>query len=93
MTKRKNRWKNIMEAIKSIRNVRTKNECCSVEKSKKCLSLPTNPKFSKGCEVFFEKLASSLETVVAENEDGIPENAVTTVVDNAKNIYSVRRFG
>ncbi len=81
--KEEEQMENIMEAIKSIRNVRTKMNVVPSRRAKVFI-VTDKPEIFKGCEVFFEKLASSLETVVAENEDGIPENAVTTVVDNAK---------
>lgn len=81
--KEEEQMENIMEAIKSIRNVRTKMNVVPSRRAKVFIVTDKSEIF-KGCEVFFEKLASSLETVVAENEDGIPENAVTTVVDNAK---------
>ena len=81
--KEEEQMENIMEAIKSIRNVRTKMNVAPSRKAKVFI-VTDSPEIFKGSEVFFEKLASSLETVIVSTEEGIPENAVTTVVDNAK---------
>ncbi len=73
----------IMEAIKSIRNVRTQMNVVPSKKAK-VIIVTDNKAIFEGSEIFFEKLASSLETVIQSDKSGIPENAVTTVVEGAE---------
>ena len=73
----------IMEAIKSIRNVRTQMNVVPSKKAK-VIIVTDNKAVFEGSEIFFEKLASSLETVIQSDKSGIPENAVTTVVEGAE---------
>jgi len=81
--KEEKQMENIMDAIKSIRNLRTKMNVAPSRKAKVYIVTDV-PEIFNGSEVFFEKLASSVDTTVCATEDGIPENAVTTVVENAK---------
>ena len=81
--KEEEQMENIMEAIKSIRNVRTKMNVAPSRRAKIYIVTQSGEIF-KGSEVFFEKLASGLETVITDSEEGIDDNAVTTVVENAK---------
>ncbi len=73
----------IMDAIKSIRNVRTQMNVVPSKKAK-VIIVTDNKAIFEGSEIFFEKLASSLETVIQLDKSGIPENAVTTVVEGAE---------
>ena len=73
----------IMEAIKSIRNVRTQMNVVPSKKAK-VIIVTDNKAIFEGSEIFFEKLASSLETIIQSDKSGIPENAVTTVVEGAE---------
>ena len=73
----------IMNAIKSIRNIRNQMNVIPSKKAKVYIVTDT-PKVFEGSESFFEKLAGSINTEIKSSEDGIPENSVTTVVENAK---------
>ena len=73
----------VMEAIKSIRNLRTQMNVVPSKKAKLFIVTDT-PEVFEGAQIFFEKLASSSEVVITDSEDGIKDNALTCVVESAK---------
>ena len=70
----------IMNAISAIRNRRAEMNVPPSKKAKVILVTEKADVFEKGT-VFFEKLASASETVVASSKDGIDTNAVNIVVE------------
>ena len=73
----------IMEAIKGVRNIRNKMNVPPSKKAKLYIVTGDEEIFALG-RVFFEKLASAQEVDIVPNKDGIPENAVSVVVDKAE---------
>jgi len=73
----------IMDAIKSIRNVRAEMNVAPSKKAKLFIVTNNHAVFEKG-KVFFEKMAGASDVQVMAEEAGIPENAVSVVVEGAK---------
>ena len=73
----------VMEAIKSIRNLRTQMNVVPSKKAK-VIIVAQDEKIFHGTEIFFEKLASASETVIRSDKSGIDENAVTAIAPGAE---------
>ena len=73
----------IMNAIKGIRNVRNKMNVPPSKKAKLYIITNESSAFEDGT-VFFEKLASAQDVVISADKSGIPENAVSVIVDKAE---------
>ena len=76
----------VMEAIKGIRNVRAEMNVAPSRKAK-VIVVPV----SKGAEeaiedgrLYFERLASASEVVIMTSKTGIPEDAVSVIIDEAE---------
>ncbi len=72
----------IMDAIRSVRNIRSQMNVVPSKKAK-VIIVADDIKVFEGSGVYFEKLASASETVVTDNKDGIDDNAVNVVVEGA----------
>ncbi len=72
----------IMDAIRSIRNIRAEMEVAPSKKAKLILVTETQdvPVF-ENAKLYLEKLASASEVMVQDNKEGIPANAVSVVTD------------
>ncbi|MBE7053332.1 MAG: valine--tRNA ligase [Ruminococcaceae bacterium] len=77
------KMENIMEAIKNIRNLRSQMNVVPSKRATVYIVTQKSEIF-KGSETFFEKLAGSIDTKILPDESSVPENTVTTVVENAK---------
>ena len=73
----------VMDAIRSIRNLRTQMNVAPSKKAK-VIIVTDNKETFQGTEVFFEKLASASETVIQSDKSGISENAVNAVTEGAQ---------
>ena len=73
----------VMDAIRSIRNLRTQMNVVPSKKAK-VIIVTDNRETFQGTEVFFEKLASASETVIQSDKSGISENAVNAVTEGAQ---------
>lgn len=73
----------IMNAISAIRNRRAEMNVPPSKKAKVILVTDKADVFKKGA-IFFEKLASASEIVIADNKDGIDKSSVNIVVDSAE---------
>ncbi len=72
----------IMDAIRSVRNIRSQMNVVPSKKAK-VIIVAKDTKIFEGCGTYFEKLASASETVVTDTKDGIDDNAVNVVVEGA----------
>ncbi len=72
----------IMDAIRSVRNIRSQMNVVPSKKAKVIIVAQDTSVF-EASSVYFEKLASASETVVTNTKDGIDENAVNVVVEGA----------
>ena len=70
--------------IVEIRNIRSKMNVHPSKKAKLILVTNSNLKELEESKPFLEKLGFSEEIVIQNNEDNIPENAVSIVVDDIK---------
>jgi len=73
----------VMDAIRSIRNLRTQMNVVPSKKAK-VIIVTENKALFEGTEVFFEKLASASETLIQSDKTGIGDNAVNAVVEGAE---------
>ncbi len=73
----------IMEAIKSIRNIRAEMNVAPSRKAKMFVVTSNVNTFVQG-KVFFEKLAGASEVFVKADKREVPENAVSVVVEAAE---------
>ncbi len=73
----------IMDAIRGIRNIRSEMNVPPSKKSKLFVVTSESDIFGSGTK-FFEKLAGAAEVIVQTDKNGIPENAVTVVVNKAE---------
>ncbi len=73
----------VMDAIRSIRNLRTQMNVVPSKKAK-VIIVTDNKETFEGTEVFFEKLASASETVIQSDMTGIGDNAVNAVTEGAQ---------
>ena len=73
----------VMDAIRSIRNLRTQMNVVPSKKAK-VIIVTENKALFEGTEVFFEKLASASETLIQSDKSGIGDNAVNAVVEGAE---------
>lgn len=75
----------IMEVVRSIRNIRAEKNVPHPKKAKVILVVKENDRELYQSEaIYIEKLASSSEVVVQLSREGIPENAVSAVTNNAQ---------
>ncbi len=72
----------IMDAIRSVRNIRAQMNVVPSRKAKLIIVAQDAAVF-EGTASFFEKLASASETVVTESADSVDDNAVNVVVEGA----------
>ena len=77
------KMENIMDAIKNIRNLRSQMNVVPSKRATVYIVTQKSEIF-KGSEAFFEKLAGSIDTKILPDETDVPQNTVTTVVENAK---------
>ena len=73
----------VMDAIRSIRNLRTQMNVVPSKKAK-VIIVTANTKLFEGTQIFFEKLAGASETVIQTNKEGISDNAVNAVTEGAE---------
>ncbi len=76
----------VMEAIKSIRNIRAEMNVVPSRKAK-VMIVTGNPETTIALEegkLYFERLASASEVVVMAEKKGIPENAVSVMMNGAE---------
>ncbi len=73
----------VMDAIRSIRNLRTQMNVAPSKKAKTIIVTPETELF-EGTQIFFEKLASASETVVTNDRAIVGENAVNAVTAGAE---------
>lgn len=73
----------IMDAIRGIRNIRSEMNVPPSKKSKLIVATSEPDIFGAGSK-FFEKLAGASEVLVQPDKSGVPENAVTVVVNKAE---------
>ena len=72
----------IMDAIRSVRNIRSQMNVVPSRKAKLIIVTDNKALFDKSAQ-YFEKLASASETVIESSADEVPENAVNVVVEGA----------
>jgi len=72
----------IMDAIRSVRNIRAQMNVVPSRKAK-LIICAEDAKVFEDTQVYFEKLASASETVIINSKDGIDENSVNVVVEGA----------
>ncbi|MBE7052279.1 MAG: valine--tRNA ligase [Ruminococcaceae bacterium] len=72
----------VMDAIRSVRNIRAQMNVVPSRKAKIFIVAKDKAVF-ENTGIYFEKMASASETVVADSTDGIDENAVNVVVEGA----------
>lgn len=75
----------MMEGIRNVRNVRSEMNVPPSKKAK-VIMVPTEEKMEavEAGKDYFKTLASASEVEVKENEEGIPEDAVSVVIDGVK---------
>ncbi|MBQ8588224.1 MAG: valine--tRNA ligase [Clostridia bacterium] len=73
----------VMDAIRSIRNLRTQMNVVPSKKAK-VIIVTDNTDVFDGTEIFFEKLAGASETLVQKSREGIGDNAVNAVTEGAE---------
>ena len=73
----------VMDAIRSIRNLRTQMNVVPSKKAK-VIIVTDNKEVFEGTEIFFEKLAGASETLIQSDKEGISENAVNAVTEGAQ---------
>ncbi|MDK8277701.1 valine--tRNA ligase [Peptostreptococcus anaerobius] len=75
----------IMEAIRKVRNVRTEMNVPPSKKAK-ILIVPTDEKIDamEDCKDYFKSLASASEVEIQKDKSGIPEDAVSVVIDGVE---------
>jgi len=76
----------VMEAVKSIRNIRAEMNVVPSRKAKVMIvteSRETRIALEEG-RIYFERLASASEVVVMSEKKGIPENAVSAMMNGAE---------
>ena len=73
----------VMDAIRSIRNLRTQMNVVPSKKAK-VIIVTNNTSIFEGTEAFFEKLAGASETVIQSDKANIDENAVNAVTEGAE---------
>jgi len=73
----------VMDAIRSIRNLRTQMNVVPSKKAK-VIIVTEKPEVFEGTEIFFEKLASASETLIQNDMAGIGDNAVNAVTEGAQ---------
>ena len=73
----------VMDAIRSIRNLRTQMNVVPSKKAK-VIIVTDSKKVFEGTEIFFEKLAGASETLIQSDKEGISENAVNAVTEGAQ---------
>ncbi|WP_300278038.1 valine--tRNA ligase [Peptacetobacter sp.] len=75
----------MMEGIRNVRNVRSEMNVPPSKKAK-VIMVPTEEKMEavEAGKDYFKTLASASEVEVRENEEGIPEDAVSVVIDGVK---------
>jgi len=72
----------IMDAIRSVRNIRAQMNVVPSRKAK-LIIVAQDASVFEGTAAFFEKLASASETVVTDCADSVDDNAVNVVVEGA----------
>ncbi len=72
----------IMDAIRSVRNIRAQMNVVPSRKAKLIINAE-DAKIFEGTAIYFEKLASASETVIVKDKEEICENAVNVVVEGA----------
>ncbi len=77
------RMKIVMDAIRSIRNLRTQMNVVPSKKAK-VIIVTENTALFEDTEIFFEKLASASHTIIQKDKSGIGDNAVNAVVEGAE---------
>ena len=77
------RMKLVMDAIRSIRNLRTQMNVAPSKKAKVIIVTPDTALF-EGTQMFFEKLAGASETFIQTDKSNIDENAVNAVTEGAE---------
>lgn len=85
-TKEEEEMELVMSVIRSIRNARAEMNVVPSRKAK-VIMIAANPEVAAvldKSQVYFEKLASASEVVVKTEKEGIPENAVSAVVDQVE---------
>ena len=73
----------VMDAIRSIRNLRTQMNVVPSKKAK-VIIVTNDTSIFEGTEAFFEKLAGASETVIQSDKANIDENAVNAVTEGAE---------
>lgn len=73
----------IMNAIKGVRNIRNEMNV-PPSKHTKLFVVTEHPEIFAKAEMFLEKLAGASSVELKDNKSGIPENAVSVVVDKAE---------
>ena len=73
----------VMDAIRSIRNLRTQMNVVPSKKAK-VIIVTNDTSIFEGTEAFFEKLAGASETVIQSDKSNIDENAVNAVTEGAE---------
>ena len=73
----------VMDAIRSIRNLRTQMNVVPSKKAKVIIVTPDTELF-EGTQMFFEKLAGASETIIQTDKSDIDENAVNAVTEGAE---------
>lgn len=74
----------IIEAIKSLRNVRADMNVPPSKKAKVMAFITEGKKAFEEGKIYFEKLASSSEFIILNSKDEIPENAVSALTKGAE---------
>ncbi len=75
----------IMDAIRSIRNIRAEMEVAPSKKAKLIIvAEPQAVSVFENAKLYLEKLASASEVMVQDSKEGIPANAVSVVTDKAQ---------
>lgn len=73
----------VMDAIRSIRNLRTQMNV-PVSKKAKVVIVTENPEIFEGTQPFFEKLAGASEVIVSADKSAAGDNAVNAVTEGAE---------
>ncbi len=76
----KKRMEVVMDAIRSVRNIRSQMNVVPSRKAK-LIIVTDNKAVFEDTGIYFEKLASASETVVTDSADAVGENAVNVVVE------------
>ncbi len=77
------KMKLVMDAIRSIRNLRTQMNVVPSKKAK-VIIVTNHADIFEGTQIFFEKLAGASETVIQSDKNGIGDNAVNAVTEGAE---------